>query len=85
MVSSINDISQIYICGPPTMKTEIIKNMDVLNVPLEKYSILWAEVFYDIFLFLRIYGNKTILTGIACLKITIDLTLFHPCRINASI
>jgi NAD(P)H-flavin reductase len=39
-VTNLHDISQIFICGPPVMSTALVKAMDVLRVPQEKYYIL---------------------------------------------
>jgi len=40
MFHNINGITQIYICGPPSMGNSLVKTMDRLSVPKEKYTIL---------------------------------------------
>jgi NAD(P)H-flavin reductase len=40
IANSIENLTQIYICGPPAMNSQLVKCMDTLNVPIEKYTIL---------------------------------------------
>lgn len=40
LLSNMDIISHVYICGPPDMSTRLVNNMQALNVPVNKYTVL---------------------------------------------